>query len=218
MELTNSQQPKTKDFVVLLLSILLIISCLVAGFFAYKTQSLVKEITKLRSIQTPIVRDTPTPDPTADWKTYTNDELSISFRYPAQWSAKYKDFQNTDAIVEFEYKNTPIFYIIDDNKIYSSIEKYLGNQNVLSSDITLDNKPAKKISVAGDDGHITSFKRILYLSKNKNVVDLNYIWPYFDEHENDRTFDLILSTFKFTKSEASSSPLPVLTSPIKCPE
>jgi len=55
VEQTNSQQPKTNSFLVILLSSLLIISCLIAGFFAYQTQKLVIELTLLRSepISTP---------------------------------------------------------------------------------------------------------------------------------------------------------------------
>ena len=40
---------KNNNFLIYLLSILLLISVLIAGFFAYQTQKLVKEITKLET-------------------------------------------------------------------------------------------------------------------------------------------------------------------------
>lgn len=73
---------KKSDFLVILLSSLLIISCLVAGFFAWKTQNLVKEITNLKLVPTPTATATATPDPTVDWKTYTNTKYKFSVKYP----------------------------------------------------------------------------------------------------------------------------------------
>lgn len=55
-------EQKQSNFLVTLLSILLIISCLIAGFFAYQTQKLVKEITKIKNVPTPVAIATPTPD------------------------------------------------------------------------------------------------------------------------------------------------------------
>ncbi len=37
---------------------------------------------------TPIVVATPTPDLTANWKTYKNEEAGISFKYPNDWTAE----------------------------------------------------------------------------------------------------------------------------------
>jgi len=72
--------PKQPNFLITLLSILLLISCLIAGFFAYQTQKLVKELTvyNLQSEETPIA--TSSPDPVVDWKAYTNSELVFSFK------------------------------------------------------------------------------------------------------------------------------------------
>lgn len=74
------QKPSTNNFIITLLSILLLISCLIAGFFAYQTQQLVKELTvyKLQPEETPVA--TITPDPIVDWKTYTNSELGFLFK------------------------------------------------------------------------------------------------------------------------------------------
>lgn len=81
---------KQSNFLVTLLSILLSISVFIAGFFAFQTQNLVKELTKLQVTPTPIA--TIEPDPTTSWKTYKNYLFSIS--YPSdvklkEWTDSY---------------------------------------------------------------------------------------------------------------------------------
>ncbi len=44
---------KQNNSIITLLSVLLLTSVIIAGFFAYRTQNLVKEITKLKSVSTP---------------------------------------------------------------------------------------------------------------------------------------------------------------------
>lgn len=60
-----STAPKNGSFIIVLLSILLLISCAIAGFFAYQSQNLVGEIVKLRTelSQTVIVEELETPIP-----------------------------------------------------------------------------------------------------------------------------------------------------------
>ena len=79
-------EPKQSNFLVILLSSLLILSCLIAGFFAYQTQNLVKELNNLKT-NTPKVEPTPvtTPDPIADWKTYINTSSNYQIKYPNDW-------------------------------------------------------------------------------------------------------------------------------------
>ena len=63
MEQIVDQKPKNNNFIVTLLSVLLLISVFIAGFFAYQTQNLVKEITKLQVTPTPIATIIPSPTP-----------------------------------------------------------------------------------------------------------------------------------------------------------
>lgn len=60
------QQPKTNNFLVILLSVLLFISVSIAGFFAFQTQKLVKELTALKNeekVDTKVTEE-PTFEPT----------------------------------------------------------------------------------------------------------------------------------------------------------
>lgn len=58
-------QPKQSNFLVILLSVLLFISVVIAGFFAFQTQKLVKELTMLRTQTTPVTTVEPTNEPVA---------------------------------------------------------------------------------------------------------------------------------------------------------
>ncbi len=82
----RDQQTKTSNSLVLLLSSLLIISCLIAGLFAFQTQKLASELTKLKTVPTPTPSAKPqaTLDPTTNWKTYL--DTNFSFKYPDDYS------------------------------------------------------------------------------------------------------------------------------------
>lgn len=90
---TLVELPKQNNFLVILLSTLLFLSVSVAGFFAYQTQNLVKELTLLRTEPTPslepIVQPSQMPIVNTDlipgWKTYNNEGLFM-FNYPGEYA------------------------------------------------------------------------------------------------------------------------------------
>lgn len=63
-ETTEVTPAKNNNFLITLLSVLLLITVFIAGFFAYQTQNLVKEMVALRG--TPEPRVSPTVEPTPD--------------------------------------------------------------------------------------------------------------------------------------------------------
>lgn len=93
---------KPNSFLITLLSILLLISCLIAGFFAWQTQKLVKELTAYRLQPTATQTPTPTPDPTAGWKTYTNEEYKFSFKYPQKYTINDPSLPQTGLVRLYE--------------------------------------------------------------------------------------------------------------------
>lgn len=83
-----AEQPKTSNFLVVLLSVLLVLSVSIAGFFAYQTQKLSKELNtlKLEPESTFPMYTEPTEtgsaildDSTVNLKTYTNTDYLISY-------------------------------------------------------------------------------------------------------------------------------------------
>lgn len=91
----NEEKPKQNSFLITLLSILLLLACSIAGFFAYQTQTLVKELTTLKNTTetTPTTTSLPTEAPVATgsavvidtekWKIYNGK--FFSFKYPPDW-------------------------------------------------------------------------------------------------------------------------------------
>lgn len=185
---------------IMILSILLLIFCLIAGFFAYKTQNLVKEITKLKSIPTPIVTATPTPDPTADWKTYEYTEQNFLVKYPPTWIAKEIYIEGPVGGIKLYDSSTTGDKLGDSmvihrskSGIYSTNEK-----NVKFNDISFYAKEVQK----------DNFVSLDYQTESN---DEGYILVTADYKESSKkdAFNQILSTFKFIEPVASSSPLPV---------
>ena len=84
----NDKQPKTNEiqlrysFPVIILSILLVISVAIAGFFAFQTQNLSAELIKIKAGVSPVASTVP--DTTANWKTYTNSKYNYSLQYPQE--------------------------------------------------------------------------------------------------------------------------------------
>lgn len=183
-EATSTAQNKPSTFLVSLLSILLLISVFIAGFFAFQTQRLVKELQVMRneSKPTPIATQTPiaTPDPTADWKEYVNERYSYKIKCP-QTSTHKIELQNGDGI------DKPLFQeICNENNNQVRILIYPISHSIVEPD--------------GADVNEIYIEEINIPSNSNKVVLRGFDKKYFDQ---------LLSTFKFIEPEASSSPLPV---------
>lgn len=69
------EQPKSNNFLVILLSVLLLLSVSIAGFFAFQTRKLVKELTMLKGEEKVVI--VATSEPTVEPVT-TNSTISVS--------------------------------------------------------------------------------------------------------------------------------------------
>jgi hypothetical protein len=108
-----AEKPKQNNFLVVLLSILLLISVSIAGFFAYQTQKLVKELNSLKSAPKviPVANVEPTTEPvvtssvstvsaTANWKTYTSNLYKLNLKYPSTWKISTKTIAMGEKVTE----------------------------------------------------------------------------------------------------------------------
>jgi hypothetical protein len=127
-EIQIEQLPKQSNFIVILLSILLIISVAISGFFAFQTQKLVKELTLVRTELSPVATVEPTlepvetskadiVDPAVSLKTYSNTKYGFSFKYPL----------STKVMGDL---NGSTFTLINDSKVVTVI---IGNNSLKSS-------------------------------------------------------------------------------------
>ncbi len=209
------EQPKQSNFLAILLSILLFISVVIAGFFAFQTQKLVKELTVLKNEPTPtaIAKVEPTRDPglepepvpleilTKDWKTY-----------------KYLNL--------FEIKIPNDYKVVDKGNSYVTIGDYISisSSNVNPEDCKGDcyisgSQPTKIVNGIsmkyatgwwGEIGGNIAQNFIAYIVPSKNLYtliqlqELSFDAKYvvgrkLEDIPSERVaeFDQILSTFKF---------------------
>ena len=210
MEATNLNQPivetpqtasKKNNFLVSLLSILLLLACIIAGFFAYQTQNLVKEITKIKNREIPNPTATPTIDPVSNWPTYTNDDYHFLVKYNPDFSPdEIPDKAKQSTLIGFgTYKNNGFdIEVLKSNKI----EFY---ENKLIGDITESIDKKETIKVDGVNATKLTYKAIVVIDKmdfSKVIIkkdNFDYLITALSDDINQ-----IISTFKFvddTKEE-----------------
>ena len=208
-----SQTPiKSNNFLVILLSILLLLSVSIAGFFAYQTQKLAKQLVQYQSAipspsPTATADETASQAPTGDlanWKTYNNSYYSFRIDYPIRFEitekTKREDYYDTLATLTSQFKESITLRVIHDIDIYKNNKpEIVAEREIMDSgfkyNITttkigdyfaaitmLDNNPDKKSPT------------ITIAHPNKNlfiVIDINADLSRVE-------FDQILSTFKFS--------------------
>ena len=142
---------------------------------------------------------TPTPDPTANWKTYTGVNIKISFKVPVGWLVQERDGD----IYDGKKINTTINIYDPKNKMSLSIvENFRGSpggvNQVRVNDIEIGGVKTKKYYSAEDTGVDTEpIQFQIPLDTNGKEY---FIVADIRDNEADKIFDQILSTFKLTES------------------
>ncbi|HCR35909.1 hypothetical protein A2130_00085 [Candidatus Woesebacteria bacterium GWC2_33_12] len=221
----QSQSTKSNSLLIALLSILLLLSCIIAGFFVYQTQNLVKEITKLRNSAS---TNSPTP-----W--IQPESTLVDFKYPLSDSDGYMPVMYTMRIPQNynlygpmtcsnvrvkwmnlvfgrQFKNgstaeIDIYFTEFRNNIKQTLENFI-------SEFSDPCPPEiKKFTYSNTDkiiiNDINAYKIILneYTYNFLKSPKTNQIYVMKYKNDVDKTtelFDQILSTFKFTGSEPVS--------------
>lgn len=207
-------EPIKKKFSILTLAVvILIITVLVlAGYILWP-----KYFNKVTPVQTPtpiaVATPTTTPDPTADWKIYSDQ--FINFRYPSEWTVS--DSEVRSGLNTFHY-------LIDINNPKQegpqpatiSVSYWDNNQalDIPTFQKTVKGKPIYSssyidINLAGLSGYYTEdgpcepvLCKSYTLAKDKKIFIIDLFEP--DATNYKQTVNQILSTFKFI--EASPSP------------
>jgi hypothetical protein len=151
---------------------------------------------------------TPTPDPTANWKTYKNEKLGFSLKYPNQWlDSPTERILSTRTEIEIGALAiiVGIFYNQDLGRPLSP-EEVIGREN---------EKKAEKVKVDGQSGLYLKMREedlpypkpnpfnTVVIEKDGILYVIEYIFGSNDpkkQSEEQRTFDLILQSFKFIPS------------------
>jgi len=167
--------------------IVLIIAILgVAGYFSYKIyKSPIQPATQPTTSLVPSA----TPDITANWKTYTNNQYGFELKYPQ--GDKVEEIKDPG----IHYFSIPHLDQGTDINFYPSDSNFKINKSFVDTDILkqenikFNNLPAKHITVNGPNGLQIEY---LLVGQNQKYLIISYF-------EADNLSSQILSTFKFTQ-------------------
>jgi len=202
-----THKPEVKNSLVLIMSILLIVTVAIAGLFYFQIQKLSKELSKYQ-IQ-PSSTPTATADPTADWKTYTNDEYRIEIKYYPE-STPYELVGNTET--------GQFTYLYQVNFGMNPLKSIYGYSLVIRQKQTIENYRTELI------GHITdkidseedttingnTWKKINYqMFLTTDYVPMTMAYINHSKYDFVVTasaldIDQILSTFKFLETTSQN--------------
>lgn len=181
-------EAKKNNFLTNLLSTLLLLTCLVAGFFAYQTQTLVKELQEIRIQE--LKKQTPTPTPTVS---------------PVGFSGYNQNGKRFTLDLSKE--------CIQESGIVCKTDAFTLTIDPESSGMGALSKP--KISQLKFGNY--EWEKRLFIEKDREYatygmtyMDNYYLIKVIFEPYSDNAsayFDRILSTFKFTDSESITSPV-----------
>lgn len=208
---------KPSNFLTILLSILLLLAVGATGFFAYQTQNLKKQIGELRNMNNELTQTQPTPipttnnlqpistpDPTADWKTYTNSNIRASINYPPNWEMKEEtngksvDFNTmtiSPKVVEGNKVNYFFNFQLEDPNNFQEWTTN-GSSKKLES-VTVNNLTFERY-IGADMFYTLNY---IYKSTNGEIYRF-YLGPYTQTEQPtslDNVVNQILSTFRFTE-------------------
>ncbi len=223
---------KNDSFLVMILSILLLISVFIAGFFAWKTQQLVKELRAMNGAldSTPLV--SPTPDPISSWREYVDTTNGFAFKIPDIFK-----FPETIAVADSNYFSTsegidsPLALSNNDVLLESNVYTNIDSATLKKVDLIeaanineiLDQpfQPIGKLKKIGgfnnngsilfEDSAIDSEPKyyIAVIKKGEKIYSIK-MFAFNQKLENlTGIFNKMMLTFKFIDNETSSSPLPV---------
>lgn len=153
---------------------------------------------------------TPTPEPTADWKTYENIKAGISFKYPGDWEISFGESNHMGIILKKidqlqekvdlpgDIKQFPEYSIVinlppnESMKIPETNEKVIvgGIQGTkFSQGAAPSSGPSTLVTVEKDNStYLFSYNAMAHQETHTKYLNI---------------FDQILSTFKFTDSSSS---------------
>jgi len=191
--LIQTQAPERHNSPMLLWFLILVLVG-VAFYFGYQNLQLRQMISQNQPPPVSTRTPTTTPDPTANWKTYTNSEIGFSLNYPKEWI---QQKTNTPRVVSFDTKSDSPgeFFVAYHTNINDLSQWLLANQaGEIISTINLNNN---HFSVIKGGALKASQEYAINVGAN-NYLRL-VVEPYPNTNISDEVINQILSTFKFLK-------------------
>lgn len=186
-------------FKIILLILIISLPVGIGGYIlgTQKNQSVQTEQNQQISPSITTTQPSPTPDPTVNWKIYTDPKGKYSFQYPINWYL----YQDSGGVTIYDRPKDQIPAGGGDS---NSVEIGYTATGSFSPNFAYDNGPNKPNTTikqytinnySGIRGQQAQGQDIVYL-KNPNGGYASFI--LWDESNNEDVFNQILSTFKFT--------------------
>ena len=142
----------------------------------------------------------PTPGPTANWKTYRNEKYGFEFQYPKEWK-----ILNTDYGADILEPNSSYAFTIHALGNIPNSEKFMQNQRNNPNFTTVVVNP---IQVGGfitlhqtiDNKYASYVQHQLWIENNHKIYEFDFL---SDSQIRTETINQILSTLKFIESDKS---------------
>lgn len=147
----------------------------------------------------PVVSATPetTPDPTADWKTYTNTEIGFSFKFPSEW--KMQTGIANSGLISLETSSNNRFFAWYSPSV--TISEWL-EETQSGKIIGKKTIGAYTFTVVQGGSMLESLEYIIDVKGNGIIRFV--IEPNSNNSESEKLFDQILSTFNFIEVTPSA--------------
>jgi hypothetical protein len=202
--------PTTKPsyLIPVLLSSLATAALLIAGYFIFGSIKTSSSISQASPSPSPVLDQSPSPSTTtldqASWNTYSNSVHNVSFKYPLGWQlTKEDDIAKYNASIKLTKDQATIHMIFGVDGIGGSGMDYEGSPFILDGNKVFKYKAHNTYDNSESVGITNSLKEslgVLLLNKKTYIINIKYPGKYIDSGESinlEKTFDQILSTFKF---------------------
>ncbi len=203
------EQPKQNNFLTILLSILLLLSVSIAGFFAYQTQKLAEELRVLssESKQKNMSTSESISDPKNNWKNFESKKYEFTFKYPNELILNSPSQTNN-----FEDSGELDFYVLPNSPVSFNLSAIPSKGTTLDGQIDMvqnygwSEYNKSNINIHGVSGVMYSGvldkkqpTRVVIFSNDKYIFKFRTV--VFDDGE---MLNQILSTFKFIDSDPTA--------------
>ncbi len=200
----------------ILVAVILLIVLLAGGgaYFVLNTKSKSQPvISKTTPTSIPASAPSLTPDPTANWKTYTDSQNGFSFKYPSSLYVKISNkFPNSIFVMQNNIdiekaSEGPVsdltIHVEKGNNIPAAFDNVKQNlHNPLDQNLTIDGASGRGISGTMSGNLEGTFNSNVVILKDNKVITLNF-YEYNDKFSK-AIFNQILSTFKFTDTNQTT--------------